>query len=140
MRYLLGVILMSIAAVADADEHAFERFGLYVVAADVERSAEFYTKLFQKQPYVRNERFVAFDVAGGLYAVFAESASDLARTRGNSTAPYIRVQDARREFARVAALNVRLLDENVVQEGPITLFRFLDPDGNLIEFFSASLP
>lgn len=82
----------------------------------------------------------ALDVEGGLYAVFAERASDIQRTRGNSTAPYIRVRHPHRELERVAALNAKLIDTQVVQEGPITLFRFFDPDDNVVEFFSVRQP
>jgi hypothetical protein len=111
---------------------------VYVVVSDVGRSAEFYSRIFQKQPYARTETFAAFDVAGGLYAIFDQRASDIPRTRGNSTAPYIRVRDAHRELERLAALNVKLFDKAVVQEGPITLFRFFDPDDNVVEFFSVA--
>jgi catechol 2,3-dioxygenase-like lactoylglutathione lyase family enzyme len=135
---VLGVIFMSVTAGAQATESDFQKLGVYVVVSDVGRSVEFYTRIFQKQPYVRTDSFAAFDVAGGLYAVFAERASDIRRSRGNSTVPYLRVTDAHRALERVAALDVRLLDKQVVQEGPITLFRFLDPDDNVVEMFSVA--
>jgi predicted enzyme related to lactoylglutathione lyase len=137
IRHLLGVLLMcSAVAVAQAGETEFEKLGVYVVAADLERSVAFYTAVFQKPPYMKTERFAAFDVAGGLFAVFATAASDIPRTRGNSTVPYIRVADAAKELQRIAKLDAQLLDEKPIQEGPLTLFRFFDPDGNTIEFFS----
>jgi catechol 2,3-dioxygenase-like lactoylglutathione lyase family enzyme len=143
--HLLGVILMSTAIGsttigAPAVENDFQKLGVYVVVSDVERSVDFYSRIFQKQPYVRSETFAAFDVAGGLYALFAERASDIRRTRGNTTAPYIRVRDAHRELERVAALDVKLIDQAVVQEGPLVLFRFFDPDDNVVEFFSVRQP
>ena len=57
-------------------------------------------------------------------------------TRGRNVVPYIRVQSADAEFARLKALDVQLLDEQVVVEGPLKLFRFADPDGNVLELFS----
>jgi predicted enzyme related to lactoylglutathione lyase len=139
IQSFFGVLLMSLAASSvTANDSNLQKFGLYVVVADVERSVKFYTALFEKQPYLHNESIAAFDVAGGAYVIFAKGASDISRTIGNSTVPYIRVRDAARERERVARLKVRLLDERVVEEGPIRLFRFQDPDGNVIEFFSVA--
>lgn len=56
--------------------------------------------------------------------------------RGRNVVPYIRVQNADAEFARLERLGVALLDQQVVVEGPIKLFRFTDPDGNVLEIFS----
>lgn len=135
--YSSGMILMSLHTVAaHAIENNVEKFGVYVVVSDIDRSREFYEKLFQKQPYVKNDRFVGFDVAGGLYAIFAEHAADGKLLRGNNAVPYIRVKDADREFERVAALTSQLIGKKVTQEGPIKFFRLTDPDGNVIEFFS----
>jgi catechol 2,3-dioxygenase-like lactoylglutathione lyase family enzyme len=125
-----------VASFANADQGSFEKLGVYVVVADLARSVEFYSKVFDEQPYLRNLSVAAFDVAGGAFVLFAKRASDIPRTMGNSTAPYIRVRDAARELERVAKLDVHLLDSEIVEEGPIKLFRFHDPDGNLIEFFS----
>ena len=133
----IGTILMSLSVAAThAQDGSVEKFGVYVMVADLERSREFYEKLFQKQPYVKNDRFVGFDVAGGLYAIFAGQATDGKLARGRNVVPYIRVKNADREFERVAALHAQLVDKHVIQEGPIKLFRLTDPDGNMIEFFS----
>lgn len=138
-QLLAGVLLMSLAGNSvHADENNVEKFGLYVVVSDMERSIDFYSKLFQKQPYMKTESFAAFDVTGGLYALFSQSASDIERVRGNTSVPYIRVTDASTEHARVAALNARMHDDKVVLEGPLSLFRFSDPDGNVVEFFSVT--
>jgi hypothetical protein len=40
------------------------------------------------------------------------------------------------EVARLKALDVKLLDDRVIGEGPLKLFRFADPDGNVLELFS----
>ncbi len=31
---------------------------------------------------------------------------------------------------------VRMIDTSIVRDGPLRLFRFADPDGNVIEYFS----
>ena len=56
--------------------------------------------------------------------------------RGRNVVPYIRVQSADAESTRLKALDVGLLDDRVIVEGPLKLFRFADPDGNVLELFS----
>jgi len=130
--FLVGLFAMN----ARSDEMQVQKFGLYVVTSDLQASRQFYEKIFRKAPYVTNDRLVGFDIAGGLYAVFAAQAADRKIDKGNSAVPYLRVEDAEREFARLSSLNVTMLDKHVVQEGPIKLFRIADPDGNMVEFFS----
>jgi catechol 2,3-dioxygenase-like lactoylglutathione lyase family enzyme len=77
---------------------------------------------------------VAFDLAGGMLALFQDGDEQL--VRGHNSVPYIRVSDANAEFDRLRHLDIRLLDEQVLAEGPIRLFRFVDPDGNMLEIFS----
>jgi predicted enzyme related to lactoylglutathione lyase len=142
---LLWMILVTISsASASAQNNAIEKFGLYVIAADLNKSREFYEKVFQKPPYVMNDRLVGFDIAGGLYAIVAAQSADQKLVKGNNTVPYVRVKDAELEFARVkslvATLGATMIDSKVVQEGPIKLFRFADPDGNVVEFFSLVAP
>jgi predicted enzyme related to lactoylglutathione lyase len=136
--FAIWITLMSISAV-QAQETSFEKFGMYVVVSDLPRAAAFYEKVFQKAPYVSNDRFVGFDVAGGLYALFLTSASDIPRQRGNNAVPYLRVKNADTEFTRIKSLTPTI-DTKVIQEGPLKLFRFSDLDGNVVEFFSVTLP
>jgi len=124
------------AMTARAEEIGVDKFGLYVVASDLNDSREFYQSLFGKQPYVVNDRLVGFDLAGGLFAVFAAQAADRKIDFGNSAVPYLRVKDVDREFERMRTAGVKVLDDAVVREGAIALFRIADPDGNVIEFFS----
>jgi len=136
LKNIAAALITMAAMSSNAQDSAIEKFGMYVLAADVDKSRRFYERLFQKPPYIVTETFIGFDVAGGLYAVFAANAADRKIDKGNSAVPYLRVKDADREFARVQALNVAMLDNKVLQEGPIKLFRIADPDGNVVEFFS----
>ena len=136
---LVTVLLLSSSPTLAEDEN-IAKFGVYVTVADLEASRVFYEKLFGKKPYVQNDRLVGFDVAGSLYALFTQQALDRATTKGNSTVPYIRVNDLDKEFTRAAQSGARLVDAKIVAEGPIRLFRIADPDGNLIEFFSVTPP
>ena len=117
-------------------EGPIERFGIYVAVADLDRAQQFYERLFGKKPTLRNESIVTFDVMGGLYAAFAAQQLDRKLTRGDNSVPYLRVKDIDAEFARLQGMGVNVLDAAVVSEGPIKLFRFTDPDGNLLEFYS----
>jgi catechol 2,3-dioxygenase-like lactoylglutathione lyase family enzyme len=139
LRYFLWSFLVTTSTMsAHAGDSNIQRFGMYVVVTDMSKSQEFYARLFQKQPYVKNDGFVGFDVAGGMFAAFAASGLDRKLTRGDNAVPYLRVKDIDAEFKRVKELNARLLDQAVVREGPISLFRFADPDGNVIEFFAVA--
>jgi predicted enzyme related to lactoylglutathione lyase len=111
-----------------------ERFGVYVRVSNLDRSRVFYEGVFDKRPYVSNAMLVGFDVAGALLALYATSGEQGAR--GRNVIPYIRVQSADDEFERLKALDVQMLDDKVVVEGPLKLFRFADPDGNALELFS----
>jgi len=127
---------MSAQAKDSTQGSSVERFGLYVTTSDLGRAQVFYEQLFQKKPYVTNDRLVGFDVAGGLYAVFVGAGDGSTLVRGNATVPYIRVSDAAKEFERVRKFAKRMIDAQVIREGPLELFRFSDPDDNVIEFFS----
>lgn len=123
-----------ISSICVADGLQVERFGVYLRVGSLDRSRVFYERVLGKQPYVSNDRLVGFDVAGALLALYANSADEGAR--GRNVVPYIRVQSADAEFTRLKSLDVQLLDDRVVVEGPLKLFRFADPDGNVLELFS----
>jgi predicted enzyme related to lactoylglutathione lyase len=133
-------LAMPIASVQAQESSTVERFGLYIAVSDLPKAQRFYEQLLLKKPYVTNDRLVGFDVAGGLFALFAQQGLDRQLTRGDSTVPYLRVKDIDAEFARLKKANVKLLDAAVVREGPVALFRCADPDGNVIEFFSTAPP
>lgn len=122
------------SSIAVADGLQVERFGVYLRVGSLDRSRIFYERVLGKQPYVSNDRLVGFDVAGALLALYANPAEEVAR--GRNVVPYIRVQSADAEFTRLKSLDVQLLDDGVVVEGPLKLFRFADPDGNVLELFS----
>ena len=122
---------------ATATDAGIVKFGVYVVASDLDRASVFYERLFQKAPQVRTGTVVGFDVAGALYAVVSEQAYAPGLRRGDNVLPYIRVRDIDAELARVEAIELAVVHTpGVVTEGPFRFFKFADPDGNLIEFFS----
>jgi catechol 2,3-dioxygenase-like lactoylglutathione lyase family enzyme len=136
---LIGVVLamtLSSTTIAAGAGLQAERFGVYLRVASLDRSRAFYERVLGKQPYVANDRLVGFDVAGALLALYANP-KEVAR--GRNVVPYIRVKSAEAEHLRLKGLDVQLLDEQVVVEGPLKLFRFADPDGNVLELFSLSI-
>ena len=133
---VLAMTLSSTTTAADTGLQA-ERFGVYLRVASLDRSRAFYERVLGKQPYVANDRLVGFDVAGALLALYANPKDEVAR--GRNVVPYIRVKSAEAEHLRLKGLDVQLLDEQVVVEGPLKLFRFADPDGNVLELFSLSI-
>lgn len=130
----LAVLMTFTSSISTADALQAERFGVYLRVTSLDRSREFYERVLGKQPYVANDRLVGFDVAGALLALYSMADEQIAR--GRNVVPYIRVQSAEAEFARLKVLDVKLLDDRVVVEGPLKLFRFADPDGNVLELFS----
>jgi predicted enzyme related to lactoylglutathione lyase len=118
-----------------------QRFGLYVLADDVEQSAAFYEALFQRPPNVRTPALVGFELAGGLFGIVSRGAYAPAEPRGGSVRPYIRVVDLEAAFEHVAHVAPgRIEGGQIVREGTFSFFRFSDPDGNIVELFAVESP
>jgi predicted enzyme related to lactoylglutathione lyase len=125
------------SAPARSEPLAVDRFGLYVAVDDLDRSTAFYEALFGEKPQVRSEGLVGFEVAGGLYALVSKKAYRLTLPPGGSVRPYVKVNDIDAAFERVKQLVPARLESNaVVSEGAFHFFRFSDPEGNVVEFFS----
>lgn len=119
----------------------FERLGVYVLSGDMQRSETFYRSVFGRSPAVQTEVFIGFDVAGGLFAVVSRQAFAPEAVQGTSAIPYIKVSDIRAAYRHVETVAPEALHrEGVLEEGPISLFKFTDPDGNIIEYFSLQTP
>ena len=111
-------------------------FGLYVAVSDLSRAKSFYSALFAADPYIENESFIGFEISGGRFGVMKKNAYAYPMTRGNNVVPNIRVSDAQAEFERVKSLEPSMIQDSVTDLGPMKLFMFGDPDGNVIEFHS----
>lgn len=136
---LIGMSPLASPAPALAEEIDAQRFGLYVLADDVERSVAFYEALFERPPQVRTPAIVGFNVGGGLFAVVSRRAYAPDEPRAGSVRPYIRVADIESAFAHVARIAPgRIEGGHIVREGPFAFFRFTDLDGNVIELFALS--
>lgn len=116
-----------------------DRFGLYVVAENVEQSAKFYERVFGAAPEVQMPTLVGFDIAGGFFAIISRTAYAPNVRRGDNVAPYISVLDLDQFFTHVRTVAPEsLVTPQIIVEGPFRFFKMRDPDGNLLEFFSVS--
>lgn len=118
-----------------------ERLGLYVLSTDLTRSEAFYARLFGATPRVRTEVFMGFDIAGGLFAVVSKQAFAPESKLGTSTIPYLKVADLEAVHRHVQAVAPdAIMAPGVITEGPISLLKIADPDGNIVEYFALGVP
>lgn len=124
------------ATPAMAQPISVERFGLYVLADDVERSARFYEGLLATSPEVRTPALIGFNMAGGLFGIVSRKAYAAHEPRAGSVRPYIKVTDIKQAFAHASSIAPGSIEApGIVSEGPFSFFRMTDPDGNVLEFF-----
>lgn len=137
---LIVSVLASHGAQAQSAPLSSERFvrpGLYVVATDLAASTAFYERVFGRPPSLRTANFVGFDVAGGLFGIASRATFAPNSRIGGNVVPYIRVADIDAEFAHVRRVAPgALLASSVTREVPLALFKFKDPDGNVVEYFA----
>ena len=138
---LLAAVVMLAPTPSQAQDAHFERSGLYVASADLEASTTFYTRLFDREPVLRLPAFVAFDIAGGLYALVDRETYAADESPGGAVVPYLRVRDAQIEFERIGSLlPSAIIGDRVLVEGPLRIFKVRDPDGNTVEFYELVPP
>jgi catechol 2,3-dioxygenase-like lactoylglutathione lyase family enzyme len=120
-----------------AEPLKIERFGLYVLADDLDRATEFYAALFGLPPEVRIPALVGFGIGQGLFAIASRMTYAIGVQKGGGVRPYIKDADLNSTFQKVRTLMPDGPEiAGVVKEGAFSFFRFTDPEGNEIEFFS----
>lgn len=134
------LIATTIAASANgtiAEPLGVERFGLYVLADDMDRATEFYGRLFGAKPEFRMPSLVGFDIREGLFAIVSRETYAQGVPAGGSVRPYIRVSNLEDALRRVLTLVPDGLEtQGIVQEGAFSFIRFRDTEDNVIELFS----
>lgn len=134
------LIAATIAASANgtmAEPLGVERFGLYVLADDMDRATAFYSNLFGAEPEFRMPALVGFDIRKGLFAIVSRETYAQGVPAGGSVRPYIRVSNLEHALRRVQALVPDGLEtQGIVQEGAFSFVRFRDTEDNVIELFS----
>ncbi len=120
----------------NADE--FDRMGAYVSSSDLGRSTAFYGAIFAREPVIRLDDFVAYAIAGGLFAIVSRERYSAGSIPGSGSVPYIGAEDLemiRRRAATVLAGPVPV----IITEPGIRLLKLFDPDRQLVEFYSLTL-
>ena len=120
---------------------AFQRLGVYVLSDDLKRSRGFYKNIFSADPTIETDVFIGFDVAGGLFAVISKQTFAPDAKLGGNAVPYIKVDDIQAAHRHVETIAPDAIKApGLISEGPISLFKFTDPDGNIIEYYSLTAP
>ncbi|NKX63483.1 hypothetical protein HEP89_05180 [Labrenzia sp. 5N] len=118
-----------------------QRLGVYVLSSDLKRSREFYGAIFGTAPKIETDVFIGFDVAGGLFAVISKQTFAPDAKLGGNTVPYLKVDDIQMALQHVETIAPDALKApGLISEGPISLFKVTDPDGNIIEYYSLNTP
>lgn len=110
---------------------------MYFAVNDMERSIEFYSRLFRKAPVTKSEYFAEFGLGEMRLGLLHVSRYGHPLVRGNNCVPTIEVQNIEVERTRIQRLTERVVGE-VRSVGLYDLFEFTDPDGNVLEFYSTT--
>lgn len=113
---------------------AITAMGAYVATDDMEGSETFYRALFDSAPVIGLPDFVAFNVAGGWFAIVSRVRYAPGSEAGTGSVPYLQSSDLETLQARIAAHSGEA--PRIIGEPGIRLLKITDPNGQLIEFFS----
>lgn len=113
---------------------AITAMGAYVATDDMEGSETFYRALFDSAPVIGLPDFVAFNVAGGWFAIVSRERYAPGSEAGTGSVPYLQSSDLETHQARIAAHSGEA--PRIIGEPGIRLLKITDPNGQLIEFFS----
>jgi catechol 2,3-dioxygenase-like lactoylglutathione lyase family enzyme len=108
------------------------RLEMYVAVDDMDRSIGFYTKLFGEAPARRTPNYAGFALGFGL---MLSAGYSVPVKRGNSAVPTLIVDDLGAQHARLKTIASTVTE--ITSVGDFRLFRFMDPDGNVIEVAQA---
>jgi hypothetical protein len=100
----------------------------------MEGSETYYRALFDSAPIIRLPDFVAFDIAGGWFAIVSRERYAPGSETGSGAVPYLQSSDLEILRARLAAHTGQA--PQIIEEPGIRLLKITDPNGQLIEFFS----
>ena len=135
--FALAALLPCILAAESRDASDAEpilAMGAYVSTDDMKSSTAFYRTLFDREPVVGLPDFVAFDVAGGWFAVVSRERYAPGAEPGTGAVPYVQSSDLEALQTRVAATGTT--PPEIIEEAGIHLLKITDPNGQMIEFFS----
>ena len=131
----LGILTLAAATVADEAPSDLIQMGAYVASDDMTTSETFYKTLFDRDPIIRLDDFIAFDVAGGIFAIARREVYAPGSVPGTGAVPYIHSTDLTAVQARIEKATGEDAPEIIVEPG-IHILKVTDPGGQLVEFFT----
>lgn len=123
------------AVQADPSAGPLVAMGAYVASDDMDRSEAFYMALFDRQPVIRLDDFIAFDVSGGWFAIVSRERYAAGSVPGNGAVPYIQSGDLEMIRERYGAASGGEAPD-IIEEPGISILKVYDPEGQLVEFFT----
>ena len=107
--------------------------GAYVPTDDIQESEAFYRALFDREPVIGLPSFVAFDIAGGWFAIVSRDRYAPGSEPGLGAVPYVQSADLEALQTRLTSIGAPVPE--IIEEPGIHLLKITDPNGQLIEFF-----
>lgn len=107
--------------------------GAYVPTDDMNGSEAFYRVLFDRAPVIGLPDFIAFDIAGGWFAIVLRDKYAPGSEPGSGAVPYLQSTDLEALQTRVTSAGATAPE--IIEEPGIHLLKIRDPNGQLIEFF-----
>jgi predicted enzyme related to lactoylglutathione lyase len=113
---------------------------LYVTVHDRNRAKQFYSKLFNCDPFLENHTFVFFDVNGFTFGLFDYQNADEIKTMGkkvimgNNCVPNIQVDNIKETYERIKN-SAEIVKPLTKASSKHLVFYCKDTEGNLIEFY-----
>lgn len=123
----------NLAAVASPADTAILAMGAYVPTDDMAASETFYRTLFNRPPVIDLDDFVAFDIAGGWFAIVSRERYAPDAVSGSGSVPYL--QSAALEDLQTRIAQTGRDVPEIIKEPGIHILKIVDPNGQLIEFF-----
>ncbi len=140
MRHFIALALTAVlptTLIADeskpTDPAPIIAMGAYVPTDNMEGSEAFYRTLFDSDPAIGLPDFVAFNVAGGWFAIVSREKYAPGSKSGSGAVPYLQAADLEALQTRATAAGGTVPE--IIEEPGIQLLKVTDPNGQLIEFF-----
>ena len=135
LQTLLLALTVGAVAPSAAQADPLVAMGAYVASDDMDRSEAFYRALFDRQPVIRLDDFIAFDVSGGWFAIVSRERYAAGSVPGNGAVPYIQSGDLEMIRERYGAASDGEAPD-IIEEPGISILKVYDPEGQLVEFFT----
>jgi uncharacterized glyoxalase superfamily protein PhnB len=126
-----------------APDQAPVLINICLITNNVKQLATFYEQVLQRKPHEISETYVEFPTGAGVLAIFAADAQEkyipgsAIPATNKSAILEFRVNDPDREFARLQGIVKTWVKPPTTQPWGTRSFYFRDPDGNLVDYFTA---